>query len=34
VGGNDLEVVPVEGDELHRLHDARSLASTFSMLWR
>src|SRR5712692_1488530 len=27
MGGDDLEVVPVEGDELHRLHDARSLPS-------
>jgi hypothetical protein len=32
VGGNDLEIVPVDGDELHRLHGARSLAPTFSML--
>jgi hypothetical protein len=32
VGGHDFEVVPVKGDELHRLHDARSLP--FSALWR
>ena len=25
MGGDDLEVVLVEGDELHRLHGARSL---------
>src|SRR5262249_27751218 len=30
--GHDFEVVPVKGDELHRLHDARSLP--FSALWR
>jgi hypothetical protein len=22
MGGHDLEIVPVKGDELHRLHDA------------
>ena len=32
MGGHDFEVVPVKGDELHRLHDARSLP--FSALWR
>jgi hypothetical protein len=32
VGGHDFEIVPVKGDELHRLHGARSLP--FSALWR
>ena len=27
MGGHDLEVVPVEGDELHLVHGARSLPS-------
>ena len=27
MGGDDLEVVPVEGDELQLVHDARSLPS-------
>src|SRR5262249_1655186 len=34
VGGHDFEVVPVKGDELHRLHDARSLPSKSSMSGR
>ncbi len=33
MGGDDLEVVPVEGNELHRLHGARSLPPFHTFRW-